>query len=95
VTISNANDILTAVGAACIALLAIGGVVRWAVVRPLKNFIDREVKGPLSIVRNEVTENQGLSMKDAIGRVENRVSTLDKRFADHLTLHGQVLKTED
>jgi hypothetical protein len=97
-TVQDLGDITVAIGGVAISLLAIGALVRWLVLRPLKNWISQDfapkILEPLHAVKDEVTENQGRSLKDAVTRVEARVGTLDKRFGDHITLHGQVLKTE-
>jgi len=98
VTLKDLGDVIVAVGAVCGALLLIAAVVRFVVLRPLKTWITKDlapkILEPLHVVKDEVTENKGLSLKDAVVRVESRVGTLSARFDDHITLHGQVLKTE-
>jgi len=99
VTLKDLGDVIVAVGAVCGALLLIAAVVRFVVLRPLKTWITADLAPkilvPLQAIQTEVTENEGRSLKDAVVRTEHRITTLDKRFNDHITLHGQVLKTEE
>ena len=98
-TLKDLGDVIVAVGAVCGALLLIAAVVRFVVLRPLKTWITKDlapkILEPLHAVKAEVTENEGRSLKDAVVRIESRQATLTSRFDDHITLHGQVLKTEE
>jgi hypothetical protein len=95
VTLHDLGDVIIFAGTVAGALITLSILAKWLILRPLKAYITKDVVTPIHQVRAEVTENEGRSMKDAVVRLENRVAVLDARFADHITLHGQVLKTED
>jgi len=99
VTVKDFSGIIILIGSVAGALITIGLLTNFLVVKPIRRWMDREfapkILAPLQLITQEVTENQGRSMKDALVRVEYHISTLDKRFDDHIVLHGQVIKTED
>ena len=98
-TVKDLGDVTVWVGAVAGALITIGFLSRVLFLRPLKAWITKDfaprILEPLQAVKAEVTENEGRSLKDAVVRVEARLATLTARFEDHITLHGQVLKTEE
>jgi len=94
-TLHDLGDVVVWAGTVAGALITLSVLAKWLILRPLKTYINKDVVTPIKAVKAEVVENEGRSMKDAIVRVESRLGTLDARFQDHITLHGQVLKTED
>lgn len=94
ITIKDFGDALIYVGAVAIALGAIGGVLNYVVVRPLKRWmadqITQRVAMPLDKVQHEVTANgdgRG-SVKDQLGRLDAKVTLLSQRFDKHLESHS-------
>lgn len=93
-SVRNLGDLIIYFGALATALAAIGALIRWGVVRPLKSWIADEVRGPLretqshaQAIEAEVSHNHGTSLKDAVVRTEVAVQTLTARFDDHLINH--------
>lgn len=93
-TVRHLGDLIIYTGAVAAALAAIGALLRWGVVRPLKNWLAAEIGIPLRDTRSraqaieaEVSHNHGTSLKDAVVRTEVAVQTLTARFDDHLINH--------
>jgi hypothetical protein len=93
-TVRHLGDLIIYLGAVAGALAAIGALLRWGVVKPLKRWLAAEVRGPLDETRTsaaaieaEVSHNHGTSLKDAVTRTEVAVQTLSARFDDHLINH--------
>lgn len=88
--VKDVSDFLIYLGAVCTALLAIGALLRFVVVKPLLNKLKEELS-PMhektQTIVNEVTPNHGSSMKDQITRTETKLDSLEKRFTDHLVNH--------
>lgn len=51
------GDALIYVGALAAALAAIGIVLRWAVVRPVQRYIQREILGPLTRIERRLDQH--------------------------------------
>lgn len=93
-TVRHLGDLIIYLGAIAAALTAVGALLRYLVVRPLKRMIRDEVRAPLHETRTsaaaieaEVSHNHGTSLKDAVTRTETAVKTLSARFEDHLINH--------
>jgi hypothetical protein len=86
-TIKDLGDALIYLGGVAGALAAIGVVLRYVVVQPLKKWMREQVKPPLEQVRAEVSHNSGHSLKDAVSRVERKVDRLDERLDAHIDNH--------
>lgn len=94
ITIKDFGDALIYIGAVSVALGAIGAVLNYVVVRPLKGWITEQithrVEMPLDKVQHEVTANgdgRG-SVKDQLGRLDAKVTLLSQRFDKHLESHN-------
>ncbi len=88
-TIRDTGDLIIWIGAICAAIFAIGAIVHWSIMKPLRAWIVETVAKPVNEVKDEVKSNAGVSMKDTIDRIEIKVDALDKRFSNHITLgHG-------
>jgi hypothetical protein len=98
ITIKDVGNVILYLGGLCLALGAIGVVLRFAVVRPLKSLIDdrieavqastKAVQETADQVHAEVSPDHGHSMKDTINRTEIKLDALTQRFEDHLRTHG-------
>ncbi|MFD0883720.1 hypothetical protein ACFQ08_04010 [Streptosporangium algeriense] len=96
-TIRALGDLVVYLGAVAAALAAIGVVVRWAVVRPLKKWVAEQVgmvrestaavQETADKVHAEVSPNHGQSLKDTVNRTESKIDMLTQRFDDHLRNH--------
>ena len=89
-TVRDAGEFIIWTGAIAGALIAIITLARFAIVKPIISALERKFVPSLKAIQQEVTENEGKSMKDAIVRIEARIATLDKRFDDHVQLHTQA-----
>lgn len=96
-TVRDVGDIILYLGAVATALVAIGALLRWVIVRPLKSWITEQispvkqstaaVQETADKVHAEVSPDHGRSLKDHVVRTEAKVDTLTKRFDDHLINH--------
>lgn len=97
------GDIVLYLGAIAAALAAIGVVVHWAVVRPIKAYLKREflavndkadaITDKAQTIVTEVTPDSGASIKDTVNRVDVRLEVLERRFSDHLRSHGTITES--
>ena len=81
------GDWVIYLGAIATALAAIGLLLRYLVVRPMKRWIAEQVKEPVDAVHAEMSPDHGHSLRDAVNRTEVKVDTLARRFDDHLINH--------
>lgn len=81
------GDALIYLGAIAAALAAIGLVARWAVVVPLRRWLQEQIQPPLERVHAEMSPDSGLSLRDAVTRIERAQERLGSRLADHLANH--------
>ena len=95
-TVRHLGDLIIYLGAIAAALAAIGALLRYLVVGPLKRWIRDELRAPLEATRSsaaaietEVSRNSGSSMKDAVVRTEAKVDVLGERFNDHLNRYHE------
>ncbi|MEV0968526.1 hypothetical protein [Microtetraspora glauca] len=96
-TVRSLGDLIIYSGTVAAALAAIGAIVRWVVLRPLKKWIAEQIRKvqqstqavqeTADKVHAEVSPNHGHSLKDTVVRTEVKVDLLTKRFEDHLTNH--------
>jgi len=74
-----------------VVIVAIAAGVVW-----LRKWLRKQVSDPVALIQSEVQPNQGLSLRDAIvriedtaGRTDRKIDTLTTRYTDHLqTGHG-------
>jgi hypothetical protein len=84
------GDLFIYLGAIAAALLSIGTLLHFIVVRPMMRKLRAElapIHAKTETVVSEVTPDHGRSMKDQIGRTENKLDTLEARFSDHVYNH--------
>jgi hypothetical protein len=79
-TILDVEHLLLRLGADALAVSAVGAVVivvvRFAVLRPLRDFLDERldaVNERLASVENELRFNGGTTMRDAVRRIEHKL----------------------
>ncbi|MGW4639538.1 hypothetical protein ACWEN6_13470 [Sphaerisporangium sp. NPDC004334] len=100
VTIRDLGDFVIYLGGVAAALAAMGVLARYVVLRPLKRWVGEQItallQGTQAVqetaeeVRNEVKNNGGNSLKDAVTRTEYKMNELTRRFDDHLVNHGRT-----
>lgn len=81
------GDVILYAGGIATALAAIGVLLRYIVVRPMRKWIVEQVKQPVDAVHAEMSPDHGHSLRDAVNRTEHKVDTLARRFDDHLINH--------
>lgn len=91
VDIKTLGDFVLYLGALATALIALGALLRYVVLRPLKNWIKEQVGDPVAEIHHEVTPNSGSSMKDDMTGVREAVDALNK----HLTTHIEATAPRD
>lgn len=88
--IQDVGNLFIYLGALATALLAIGTLLHFVVVKPLMKKLRVElapVQTQTQKIHSEVTPDHGASMKDQVTRTEVKIDTLEKRFQDHLVNH--------
>jgi hypothetical protein len=89
-TIMDVGNFFIYAGAIATALLAIGALLRFVVVRPLLKKLRAElapVQAGMITTVAEVTPDHGGSMKDQVTRTELKIDVLEERFKNHLINH--------
>ncbi|MEV0151580.1 MULTISPECIES: hypothetical protein [unclassified Nonomuraea] len=84
IDIKSVGDVVLYLGAIATALIAVGALLRYVVLRPLKRWITEQVGDPVQEIRHEVTPNSGSSMKDDVAGVREAVEDLNKNLAAHI-----------
>jgi hypothetical protein len=71
------------------ALLAIGALCRYAIVRPLIRWMRAQLAAPVRQVAAQVTphEDDADTLRDLVLAQGWRLATLEQRFADHVRDH--------
>lgn len=71
------------------ALLAIGALCRYAIVRPLIRWMRAQLAAPVRQVAAQVTPNteDAETIRDMVQAYGYRLSALEQRFADHIRDH--------
>lgn len=80
---------ITYLGGIAAAVTAIVVLVRMVVVRPLLRWLREQLQPQIDQVRGEVSPDgpDAGSLKETVGRIENRVTELDARLDAHVTNH--------
>lgn len=94
IDIKTVGDVVLYLGGVAAALGAIGVVLRFAVLNPLKRWITEQVGNPVQEIRHEVTPDHadpGSSMKDDLAGVREGLDALNK----HLTTHIEATAPRD
>lgn len=86
-TVRDIGDVIIYAGTVAAALAAIGALLRYIVLRPLKTWITEQIKQPVDAVHAEMSPDHGHSLRDAVNRTEGKVDSLTLRFEDHLINH--------
>lgn len=87
-TVRDVGNLVVYLGAIAAALTAIGVVFRFAVLRPLRRWAERELRGPMQAIGTEVgADSQGPTLKDLILNTSWRMTNLERRFDDHMKNH--------
>lgn len=91
-TLRQLGDFILYFGAVAAALTAIGLLMRFVILSPLKKWISEQITQrlatPLNKVHTEMTDTGNGSIKSAVKRTEQKVDDLTIRFDRHLESHG-------
>ena len=86
-------NVMVYLGTVAGALLAIGALLRYAVVKPLVRWMAKQLRVPVRQVAAEVgasaeSEEDGPTLKDMIIAYGFRLSAVEQRLADHVRDHA-------
>jgi len=88
ITVRDLGNLVIYAGAVAAALAAIAVVARYVVLQPLKRWLAREIRRPVEAIGAEVgADTKGPTLKDALLATSYRVTSLERRFEDHLNNH--------